>query len=303
MVFSQMTNTVSNDARPARQMIVVDNPVEMQEYAEKWVSEGKRIAFVPTMGYLHDGHLSLLREGRRRCELLVLSIFVNPIQFGEGEDFSVYPRDFKGDMELARGEGVDVIFTPHVEDLYPPNFSTYVEVGGLTDMLCGEKRPGHFRGVTTVLSKLFNLVRPSVAVFGKKDFQQLAVVRRMILDLNMNIELIGIPTAREADGLAISSRNVYLNDSQRVQALSLVEAIRLACGLVDKGERDTARIIAEVQKRIERELEASIDYVRICHEESLMDMETVTSHSVLLLAVRIGKTRLIDNHHLFTEGV
>ena len=286
--------------RPVRGLRIISDPAEMQACAAELTRQGERIAFVPTMGYLHEGHLALLREGRRCGDVLVLSIFVNPIQFGEGEDFSLYPRDLQRDIELARSVGVDIVFIPDVENLYPPKFSTYVEVEELTETLCGRSRPGHFRGVTTVVCKLFNLVRPRIAIFGRKDFQQLVVIRRMVHDLNMDIEVRGMPIVREADGLAMSSRNVYLGE-RRGQALALVAALRLARDLVKAGERSSSAIIGAVRERIEQESEAWIDYVQICDEESLADVEEVEPGSVLLLAVRIGRTRLIDNHYLFEE--
>jgi pantoate--beta-alanine ligase len=302
MKLSPMTNTASSDFHQDRDIKIIHDPAEMQACAAELIAQGKRIAFVPTMGYLHDGHLSLLREGRRQGDVLVLSIFVNPIQFGEGDDFSVYPRDFEHDNEGACSVGVDIIFAPDVEDLYPPAFSTYVEVGGLTDTLCGRNRPGHFRGVTTVVSKLFNIVKPGVAIFGQKDFQQLAVIRRMVQDLHMDIEICGMPIVREEDGLAMSSRNVYLDSDQRTQALALSDSLRLGCALARAGERNAAEIIRRVRERIELEPEARIDYVQICHDETLQDMADVSPDSVLLLAVRIGNTRLIDNHYLFEES-
>jgi pantoate--beta-alanine ligase len=262
---------------------------------------GRRIAFVPTMGYLHEGHLSLLREGRRRGDLLVLSIFVNPAQFGQGEDLDAYPRDLTRDSELARSAGVDLLFAPEARDVYPAGYATYVEVEGLTDTLCGRSRPGHFRGVTTVVCKLFNIVQPHMALFGRKDFQQLAVIRRMTRDLNLPVEIVGMPIVREPDGLAMSSRNVYLSADERRQALALIGAVRLAVKRVGEGERRAAVLIDAVRLRIEREPDASMDYVQICHADTLEDVETVDSDSVMLLAVRIGGTRLIDNHYLFQE--
>jgi pantoate--beta-alanine ligase len=273
----------------------------MQERCAEARREGRRIAFVPTMGYLHEGHLSLLREGRRRGDLLVLSIFVNPTQFGQGEDLDSYPRNLTGDSEMARSAGVDLIFAPEARDVYPAGYATYVNVEGLTDTLCGRSRPGHFRGVTTVVCKLFNIVQPHVALFGTKDFQQLAVIRRMTRDLNLPVEIVGMPIVREQDGLAMSSRNVYLSAAERRQALALIDAIRLAVKRVGEGERRAEALIDFVRQRIEREPDTAIDYVQICHAETLEDMETVDSDSVLLLAVRIGGTRLIDNHYLFQE--
>jgi pantoate--beta-alanine ligase len=273
----------------------------MQERCAAARREGRRIAFVPTMGYLHEGHLSLLREGRRRGDLLVLSIFVNPTQFGQGEDLDSYPRNLTGDSEMARSAGVDLIFAPEASDVYPAGYATYVQVEGLTETLCGRSRPGHFQGVTTVVCKLFNIVQPHVALFGTKDFQQLAVIRRMTRDLNLPVEIVGMPIVREPDGLAMSSRNVYLSAAERQQALALIDAIRLAVKRVGERERRAEALIDSVRQRIEREPDAAIDYVQICHAETLEDMETIDSDSVLLLAVRIGGTRLIDNHYLFQE--
>jgi pantoate--beta-alanine ligase len=273
----------------------------MQERCATARQAGRRIAFVPTMGYLHEGHLSLLREGRRRGDLLVLSIFVNPAQFGQGEDLDAYPRDLTRDSELARSAGVDLLFAPEARDVYPAGYATYVEVEGLTDTLCGRSRPGHFRGVTTVVCKLFNIVQPHMALFGRKDFQQLAVIRRMTRDLNLPVEIVGMPIVREPDGLAMSSRNVYLSADERRQALALIGAVRLAVKRVGEGERRAAVLIDAVRLRIEREPDASMDYVQICHADTLEDVETVDSDSVMLLAVRIGGTRLIDNHYLFQE--
>jgi len=273
----------------------------MQELCAAARREGRRIAFVPTMGYLHEGHLSLLREGRRRGDLLALSIFVNPTQFGQGEDLDSYPRDLTADSEMARSAGVDLIFAPEARDVYPVGYATYVNVEGLTDTLCGRSRPGHFRGVATVVCKLFNIVQPHVTLFGNKDFQQLAVIRRMTRDLNLPVEIVGMPIVREPDGLAMSSRNVYLSAAERRQALALIDAIRLAVKRVGEGERRAGALIDAVRQRIEREPDAATDYLQICHAETLEDMETVDSDSVLLLAVRIGGTRLIDNHYLFQE--
>ena len=256
---------------------------------------GCRIAFVPTMGFLHDGHASLLREGRRRGDVLALSIFVNPTQFGPNEDLARYPRDLERDLEIARSAGVDLVWTPTPEQVYPPGYATYVDVEGLTDVLCGASRPGHFRGVTTVVCKLFNVVQPTVALFGEKDFQQLAVIRRMTADLNLPVEIVGLPIVREADGLAMSSRNVYLSGDERRQALALSQGLALARQLVAGGERDGAAIVAAVSALIEAGPDARIDYVRICHRETLRVQACVDADSVLLLAAFVGKTRLIDN--------
>lgn len=282
-------------------MQIIHLPEEMQEAARRLSAEGKSIAFVPTMGYLHEGHLSLLRAGRKAGDVLVLSIFVNPLQFGEGEDLDDYPRDMERDLEMARSCGVDIVFIPTERDLYPEGFNTKVEVEGLTETLCGRSRPGHFRGVTTVVCKLFNLVRPDRAFFGRKDYQQLAVIRRMVRDLDMGIEIVGLPIIREPDGLAMSSRNVYLDPDERRQARCLVESIQLARAMFREGERRSGVILNRVRTRIGREPDARVDYAQICHESTLEDMDLIKEKSVLLLAVYIGKVRLIDNHQLDRE--
>jgi len=282
-------------------MRIVESPEAMQRLALDARRQGRTIAFVPTMGYLHEGHLSLLREGRRRGNLLVLSVFVNPTQFGPGEDFASYPRDLERDAELARSVGTDVLFTTDAAAMYPAGYATSVTVEGLTDTLCGRSRPTHFRGVTTVVSKLFNIVQPDVALFGRKDFQQLAVIRRMSRDLNFPVDIVGLPIVRETDGLAMSSRNVRLSPAQRQQALALVEALRQASAAARAGETAAAALIELVRRRIEAEPDARIDYIQICHADSLQDMNTVDEQTVMLLAVRFGDVRLIDNHQLMKE--
>jgi len=282
-------------------MEIITDFKEMQQRCLALRGEGQRISFVPTMGYLHEGHLSLLREGRRRGDVLVLSIFVNPTQFGQGEDFDSYPRDLTRDAQMARQAGVDLIFAPEASRMYPSGHATYVDVESLTEVLCGADRPGHFRGVTTVVCKLFNIVQPHIALFGRKDFQQLAVIRRMTADLNLPVEVAGMPIVRESDGMAMSSRNTYLSSSERRQALALIDAIRQASAAARGGERDAAAIIRAVRDRIEKEPDAVIDYVQIRHGDSLEEVGSLDEHSVLLLAVRIGTTRLIDNHYLLKE--
>ncbi len=282
-------------------MEIISDISTMQQRCLAERRKGRRISFVPTMGYLHQGHLSLLSEGKRRGDLLVLSIFVNPTQFGQGEDLDKYPQDMPRDAQLARDLGVDLLFTPNKQDIYPVGYATYVNVEGLTDNLCGANRPGHFRGVTTVVAKLFNIVQPDVALFGRKDFQQLAVIRRMTCDLNLPVEIVGMPIVREADGLAMSSRNIYLSADQRRQGVALIDAIRLVKKELNQGQSDAATLISLVEGRIGQEPEASIDYVQICHADTLQDMDRVTGDSVLLLAVKVGSTRLIDNHYLCEE--
>jgi len=279
-------------------MTIIRSTAEMQQWSRQARGEGQRICFVPTMGFLHDGHLSLLTAGRQQGDRLVLSIFVNPTQFGQGEDFEDYPRDLERDSAVAAKAGVDVIFAPTAAEMYPNGYATYVNVEGITETLCGASRPGHFRGVCTVVSKLFHLVQPQVAIFGNKDFQQLAVIRRMVSDLNMPIEILGMPIFREADGLAMSSRNVYLSPDQRQQALCLSQAIRDARELVAVGDVDCADLIGRISRQIAVQPAAVIDYVRICHQLTLADQQAVDEDSVLLLAVRFGATRLIDNGFL-----
>ena len=280
-------------------MDIISDPQQMQQRALAEKRAGRRVALVPTMGYLHAGHLSLLQEGRKRGDFLVLSLFVNPTQFGPSEDLSTYPRDLEADLALARAAGVDVVWTPTPQEVYPAGYATWVAVeGGLTTTLCGASRPGHFRGVTTVVSKLFNVVQPDVALFGEKDFQQLAVIRQMVRDLNFPIEIVGMPIVREADGLAMSSRNVYLTPDQRRQALVLSQALALARELAAAGERESATILATLRQLIAAQPDARIDYLHICHQTTLQEQARIDAAAVLLLAVFIGKTRLIDNGFL-----
>ena len=274
---------------------------DIQAFQQRMLAErqqGKRISFVPTMGFLHKGHLSLLEEGRGRGDLLVLSIFVNPTQFGPNEDFDSYPRALQRDGEMAARTGVDILFAPEADAMYPVGSATTVQVSGLTEGLCGASRPGHFDGVTTVVNKLFNLVQPHVALFGMKDFQQLAVIRKMVTDLNMPISIVGMPIVREADGLAMSSRNTYLSDNLRKQGLSLISAIKSVCSAAVAGQRDAATLIAQARDIVSAQPDARIDYIQICHDETLQDVDKVDEHAVILFAIRFGTTRLIDNHYL-----
>ena len=284
------------------QMKTISDISEMQRYCLALREAGTRIVFVPTMGYLHEGHLSLLQEGRRRGDVLVLSIFVNPAQFGAGEDLDSYPRDFERDEALARSAGVDLVFYPRAEDIYPAGFSSWLAVEGeLTETLEGACRPGHFRGVATVVAKLFNIVQPHLALFGRKDFQQLAMIERMVLDLNVPVEIVGMPIVREPDGLAMSSRNVYLSADERTRSLALVASLRQSAGLYAAGETDALKILEAARERLLSEPGLMIDYVKICHRRTLRDTEVVDDDSVMLLAVKVGKTRLIDNHILSEE--
>jgi len=277
-------------------MIVIEKAAEMQRYAESLRRQAKRIAFVPTMGFLHRGHLRLMEEGRKRGDCLVTSIYVNPTQFGPKEDLAKYPRDFDMDYRHCQQVGVDVIFYPSDGEMYPPHYQTYVDLEGVTQNLCGLSRPGHFRGVATVCTKLFNLVKPHVAVFGKKDFQQLVVIRRMVADLNMDLEIVGLDTVREPDGLAMSSRNTYLKPEERESALSLSRGLKMAKGMYDRGERDAAVLIGAVSRFIAGHPHATIDYVKICDTTTMRDVERLDGESVMALAVRVGAARLIDNY-------
>jgi len=255
----------------------------------------KTIAFVPTMGYLHKGHLSLIREGRKIGNCLVVSIFVNPVQFAPGEDFEDYPGDLQSDLELARKNGADVVFTPDDKELYSNGFQTYVNLKELPNHLCGISRPTFFPGVATVVTKLFNIVKPHFAIFGQKDYQQLFVIRQMVCDLNFDIEIIGAETVREHDGLAMSSRNVYLTPEQRNSALCLYKSLQKAQALLDSGINDSEKIISAASVIIKSGTKTEIDYIAICDPQILIDMKKIDGPALMALAVKIGKTRLIDN--------
>ncbi len=276
-------------------MQIVSTISEMCSISDGARKAGQIIAFVPTMGYFHEGHLSLMREGRKRGDVLVVSIFVNPAQFGEGEDYEIYPRDFPRDKSMAEGAGVDILFVPAAEEMYPEGYQTFVEVEWITKHMEGQIRPTHFRGVTTVVAKLFNIIKPHIAIFGEKDFQQLVVIRKMVEDLNMGIEIIGMPIVREGDGLAMSSRNTYLTPEQRKAALSLNRSLEKASELFLSGERNPRRIIDAVKEVIEREKGITIDYVDVRDARTLEEIEIIEDDAVIALAMRVGKVRLIDN--------
>ncbi len=278
-----------------QQMEIIHTVAEMQKFAEAQRLRGRRISLVPTMGYFHEGHLDLMRIGRKVGDCLVVSIYVNPAQFAPTEDFEAYPRDFERDRALAGGVGVDVIFNPDNQQMYPEGYQTYVEVQGVTQNLCGISRPRFFRGVTTVCTKLFNSVRPHTAIFGKKDFQQYVTIRRLVGDLNLDIEIIGMEITREADGLAMSSRNVYLSPEERKSALSLSRSLALAGELYAQGERRSALILEKVRQVMAESPHVKIDYAQICDTTTIKDVDTIQGEAVLALAVWVGKTRLIDN--------
>jgi pantoate--beta-alanine ligase len=253
------------------------------------------VGFVPTMGYLHEGHLSLVRQSKADNASVVVSIFVNPTQFIPGEDFEKYPRDLKRDLAMLEKEGVTAVFAPAAAEMYPPDFSSFVEVDHLTNRLEGASRPGHFRGVTTVVAKLFNIVQPTRAYFGQKDAQQAIVIKKMVADLNMNLEVITLPTVREPDRLAMSSRNSYLSPDERQAAAVLYRSLMLAQGLYSHGEKSTQKIRSDMAKLIGKEPLATIDYISIADNETLEELEEVRPPALVSLAVKIGRTRLVDN--------
>jgi pantoate--beta-alanine ligase len=282
-------------------MQIFDTVSGLRKFLAAHRAAGRRIGLVPTMGYLHAGHLSLVHAARHACDVVVLSIFVNPKQFGPQEDFATYPRDMEGDLRQAREAGVDAVFAPSVEEMYPPGFLTEVVVHELTSPLCGAARPGHFNGVTTVVAKLLNIVGPDRAYFGQKDYQQVTVLRKMATDLCMPLEVITCPTVREPDGLARSSRNAYLNPAERQAALVLSRALHLADERLVQGERQGARLTATLRDCIAKEPLARIDYVAVCDPDTLQEVEQISGNVLVVLAVYIGKTRLIDNA-LFMVG-
>jgi len=286
------------DEIKTRRMKTIHSPTEMQTLANSMREKEMRIGFVPTMGYLHEGHLSLIREARKQSDAVVLSIFVNPTQFGPDEDLDKYPRDFEGDEKLAEETGADYIFYPEPDTMYGPGYQTYVKVEELANSHCGISRPVHFRGVATVCTKLFNLVLPHRAYFGQKDYQQCAVMKRMVRDLNMNLEIVVLPTFREDDGLAMSSRNAYLGPEERKEALCLRESLDMAREMVKSGETDARAIISTMRKHIESKPSARVDYISITDTNTLEELETIKKEAVALLAVFVGKTRLIDNEIL-----
>jgi pantoate--beta-alanine ligase len=270
----------------------------MKTYVRGVKKRGETLCLVPTMGYLHKGHLDLMRLGKTLADRLVISIFVNPTQFGAGEDLDKYPRDLENDSKLSEGVGVECIFFPDAPEMYPQGYATYVNVEGITGQLCGIARPTHFRGVTTVVAKLFNIIEPDVAVFGQKDYQQLTVIRRMVDDLNMNVKIVAHPTVREEDGLAMSSRNKYLNPEQRRNALVLSKSLHKAYELVKHGENDASKIRQMAFDMISSTPETVVDYVEIVHPDTLECIDSIETKAVMALAVKIGNTRLIDNMEL-----
>ncbi|MBE0617045.1 MAG: pantoate--beta-alanine ligase [Proteobacteria bacterium] len=278
-------------------MQTVERIHEVRGASREARARGQRVALVPTMGFLHEGHAALLHRARELADLVVVSIFVNPTQFGPHEDLERYPRDLEGDRKLCRSAGVDLIFAPPVNEMYPVGFLTHVDVEGLTQPLCGASRPGHFRGVATVVAKLFLAVEPDVAVFGEKDYQQLQVVRRMVRDLNLAVEIVGVPTVREPGGLARSSRNAYLSAEERDRALSLYRALEGAQALVSRGE-DRPAAVEMAARNILEAAGAQVEYAEVRDPETLERAEHVAPRALLALAAYVGRTRLIDNRIL-----
>ena len=279
-------------------MLTMTDAPAMQQWADRARRAGRRIGLVPTMGYLHEGHLGLVREARRCSDCCVTSIFVNPLQFGRSEDLARYPQNITGDTAQLEEAEVDVLYLPGLESMYPDGFQTEVSVCRVTQGLCGRSRPGHFDGVTTVVAKLFNAVKPHVAVFGEKDFQQLVTIRRMVVDLDYDIEIIGMPIVREADGVAMSSRNAYLSKAERDAARCLPRALETATRMVDGGEHRPALVLEQVRDVFDAEPLARVDYAELVDTTSIEQAETIDRPTLLALAVYVGNTRLIDNRVL-----
>lgn len=273
-------------------MKIIERIAEMRQLRKQLAEP---VGFVPTMGYLHEGHLSLVRQARADNPSVIASIFVNPAQFGPREDLAAYPRDTRRDLAMLQEEKTDIVFMPSVSEMYPPGFDSWVEVGKINTMLEGTSRPGHFRGVATVVNKLFNIVQPTRAYFGQKDAQQVIVIKKMAADLNMNVEIVNLPTVREPDGLAMSSRNTYLNSEQRLAAIVLYEALKLAQRLYDSGERDAGHLRQKMMTFIQNQPLATIEYVSLADTETLDELKKIEPPALVSLAVRFGSTRLIDN--------
>ncbi len=268
---------------------------EIRKVLKEEKKKGKSIGFVPTMGYFHEGHLELMRQAKKLADVVVVSIFVNPIQFGPAEDYKRYPQDLEKDKSMAQEAGVDYLFIPSVEEMYPGELLTYVDVEKLTLPLCGKFRPGHFRGVATVVAKLFNIIQPDMAFLGEKDYQQLLVVRKMAEDLNFDVKIIPVPTVREEDGLAMSSRNVYLNSEERKASLVLYKSLQLAKDLIKSGEKDAQTIKQAMEAIIRKEPLVGLEYLSICDTCLLDELEKVEKEALIALAAKVGKARLIDN--------
>lgn len=276
-------------------MKVINNISEMQSISDNLRRAGKKIGFVPTMGFLHDGHLSLIKESKINSDVTIVSIYVNPSQFGPNEDFEQYPRDFDSDEKLCKNAGVDIVFYPENQNMYSPQHLTTIGIKNLSNKLCGISRPNHFEGVTTIVAKLFNITKPHIAVFGQKDAQQCIIIKRMVSDLNFDIDIIIAPTIRENDGLALSSRNKYLSNMQRKEASKIYSALTNAKEKIDGGEKSASVIQNIIQESLQTIMDSKIDYLSIVNIENLEPIETIKKSSLIAVAVYIGKTRLIDN--------
>ncbi|MBW2065786.1 MAG: pantoate--beta-alanine ligase [Deltaproteobacteria bacterium] len=276
-------------------MEVIESCKSVQDKSESFRRDGHTIALVPTMGFFHQGHIELMKVGRKYSDKLIVSIFVNPIQFGPAEDYDTYPRDLEGDLAKAREVGVDIVFAPSAEEMYPEGFQTKVVVEKATKYLCGKSRPGHFEGVATVVAKLFHLTKPHLAIFGQKDYQQLTVISRMVKDLSMDVQIIGVRTVRESDGLAMSSRNSYLSLEERRSALCLKKSLDLAHRMFQKGETDAREIRRAMEKLIREHPFTEIEYVSVCDPVTLEEVDRAGKDSLVAVAVKVGTTRLIDN--------
>lgn len=276
-------------------MDVIRQPSDMQNWSRAQRTQGKKIGLVPTMGMLHEGHLSLVRQAKEYCDLVVVSVFVNPIQFGAGEDFASYPRDLSRDSSLLEKEGVDIVFAPEGRDMYPQGFGSFVETSGLDNKLCGKSRPGHFRGVTTVVSKLFNICLPDVAVFGQKDAQQVMIIEKMVRDLDFPVQILRGPIVREPDGVAMSSRNAYLKATERADARVLSRSLTMAQGLIEAGARNPSIVKDAMIEAISQVPGARIDYIEILNGNDLSGLEQIEGKVLIALAVKFGGARLIDN--------
>jgi len=276
-------------------MKIIRSVKEMQSYAVQQRAQGKTIGLVPTMGFLHQGHLSLLTQIRPKCDFLIVSIFVNPLQFGPAEDYDKYPRDIIRDEKLLSDSSCDILFYPAIDEMYPQGYATYIDVEKLSDKLCGKSRPGHFRGVVTVVAKLFTITQCNIACFGQKDGQQAAIIKKMTQDLNLPVEIVIAPIMREKDGLAMSSRNVYLIGEERQNALCLKKSLDMAANMVKEGKTDTRIIIRNMRKFIELVEGAKIDYIEAVDPDTLEAKTTVEGPTMFALAVFIGRTRLLDN--------
>jgi pantoate--beta-alanine ligase len=274
---------------------IIESISAIQAYVAACRKRGMKVGFVPTMGAFHEGHLTLMREARRNNNAVIISIFVNPIQFSAGEDYDRYPRRLEQDTKMAESEGVDVIFCPSVAEMYPKGFDTYVDQTDLPDKLCGEFRVGHFRGVMTIVTKLFNIVKPDIAYFGQKDYQQSLIIRRTATDLNLDVATKVLPTVREEDGVAMSSRNIYLGPKQRKDATCLIQSLRRAEDMVNNGESSASKVAAEMKRVIRKVKGTRVEYIAIVNSETLEPVKEIKGKTLIALAVRIGKARLIDN--------